>query len=106
MAMSIVVTLLICSFQLRAATSEDVSTYRTMLRELVKEKGHEKASYRVPANPLSRGCSPITRCRDSKKPPVPLRRHVFSSLRSAASSPQPVVTHRESEIDPRATASL
>ncbi|KAK2997287.1 hypothetical protein RJ639_026590 [Escallonia herrerae] len=48
---------------LHAATSEDVSTYRIMLRELVKEKGHEKASYRVPANPWSRGCSPITRCR-------------------------------------------
>ncbi|KAK2992229.1 hypothetical protein RJ640_005716 [Escallonia rubra] len=80
-----VITLLICSF-FQAARTENVRTYRTMLKEILKEKSHENApsptyhvpaeilkekprenvsskTDRVPANPYTRGCSKITRCR-------------------------------------------
>ncbi|KAK3036969.1 hypothetical protein RJ639_030934 [Escallonia herrerae] len=80
-----VITLLICSF-FQAATTANVRTYRTMLKEILKEKSHENApsptyrvpaeilkekphenepslTYREPANPYTRGCSLITRCR-------------------------------------------
>ncbi|KAK2997289.1 hypothetical protein RJ639_026592 [Escallonia herrerae] len=80
-----VITLLICSF-FQAATTANVRTYRTMLKEILKEKSREIApsptyrvpaeilkekphenvpslTYREPANPYTRGCSMITRCR-------------------------------------------